>query len=47
MERIRRHIYTSRQYAKSDVFDYIEGFYNRVRRLSHLDRLSPLTLEQL
>ena len=31
-ERIKRHIYATRQDAKSDVFDYIEGFYNRVRR---------------
>jgi putative transposase len=33
--------------AKPDVFDYIEGFYNRVRRHSHLDQLSPLAFEQL
>ena len=30
-ERIKRQIYATRQDAKSDVFDYIEGFYNRVR----------------
>ena len=46
-ERIKRHIYATRQEAKSDVFDYIEGFYNRVRRHSHLDQLSPLVFEQL
>ena len=46
-ERIRRQIYASRQDAKSDVFDYMEGFYNRVRRHSHLDQLSPLAFEQL
>ena len=46
-ERIKRRIYASRQEAKSDVFDYIEGFYNRVRRHSHLDQLSPLASEQL
>ena len=46
-ERIKRHIYASRQESKSDVFDYIEGFYNRVRRHSHLDQLSPLAFEQL
>lgn len=27
-ERIRRCFYASRQEAKSDVFDYIEEFYN-------------------
>ena len=46
-ERIKRHIYATRQYAKLDVFDYIEGFYNRIRRHSHLDQLSPLAFEQL
>jgi putative transposase len=46
-ERIKRHIYATRQDAKSDVFDYIEGFYNRVRRHSHLDQMSPLAFEQL
>ena len=46
-ERIKRQIYASRQEAKSDVFDYIEGFYNRVRRHSHLDQLSPQPFEQL
>jgi putative transposase len=34
-ERIKRRIYATRQDAKSDVFDYMEGFYNRVRRHSH------------
>jgi putative transposase len=46
-ERIKCQIYASRQEAKSDIFDYIEGFYNRVRRHSHLDLLSPLAFEQL
>ena len=46
-ERVKQRIYASRQEAKSDVFDYIEGFYNRVRRHSHLDQLSPLAFEQL
>lgn len=46
-ERVKRHIDATRQDAKSDVFDYIEGFYNRIRRHSHLDQLSPLVFEQL
>ena len=45
--RIKRHIYTTRQDVKSDVFEYIEGFYHRVQRHSHLDQLSPLAFEQL
>jgi putative transposase len=46
-ERIKRHIYFTRQDAKSDVFDYVEAFYNRARRHSLLDQLSPIAFEQL
>jgi putative transposase len=46
-ERVKRRIYATREDARSDVFDYIEGFYNRVRRHSHLDQLSPMDFEQL
>ena len=46
-ERIKRRIYVSRQETKSDAFDYIEGFYNRVRREGHLDQLSPLAFKQI
>ena len=44
-ERIKRHIYASKEEAKSDVFDYIEGFYNRVRRHKHLGQIRPLEFE--
>jgi len=33
-ERIRRKIYTTREEARSDIFDYIEMFYNPKRRHS-------------
>jgi len=46
-ERIRRRIYRSREEARADVFDYIEVFYNRVRRHSHLGQLSPHDFEQV
>ena len=46
-EQIKRRIYATRAEAKSDIFDYIEGFYNRTRRHSHLGQLSPLAFEQL
>ena len=46
-EKIKLQIYRTRNDAKSDLFDYIEGFYNRVRRHSHFDLLSPLAFEQL
>lgn len=45
-ERIRRRIYRSREEARADVFDYIEVFYNRVRRHSHLGHMSPHHVEQ-
>ncbi len=31
--------------ARADVFDYIEMFYNRIRRHSHLDEMSPEVFE--
>jgi putative transposase len=45
-ERIRRRIYASREEARADVFDYIEVFYNRNRRHSHLGQVSPHDFEQ-
>ena len=45
-ERIQRRIYPSREEARADVFDYIEVFYNRNRRHSHLGQVSPHDFEQ-
>jgi putative transposase len=45
-ERIRKRIYKTRGLAKADVFDYIEGFYNRKRRHSHLGDVSPEAFER-
>jgi transposase InsO family protein len=44
-----RRVFCSRQYhsAKLDVFYYIESFYNRRRRHSALDYLSPEAYAQL
>lgn len=44
-ERIRKRIYKTRELARADVFDYIEAFYNRVRRHSHLGGVSPEAFE--
>jgi putative transposase len=44
-ERIRRRIYRTRELAKADIFDYIEMFYNRTRRHSHLGGVSPEAFE--
>ncbi|WP_174875405.1 IS3 family transposase, partial [Vogesella oryzae] len=45
-EGIRKRIYKTRDLAKSDVFDYIEAFYNRTRRHSHLGGISPEAFER-
>ena len=44
-EKIKKRNYQTRAEAKSEIFDYIEGFYNRVRRHKHLDQISPLKFE--
>lgn len=45
-ERLSRKVYRTREEARSDVFDYIERFYNPVRKHSKLDFLSPVDFEQ-
>lgn len=44
-ERIRRRIYPTRDEAKSDVFNYIEMFYNSIRQHGHNGGLSPAAFE--
>ena len=44
-ERIRKRIYKTREMARADIFDYIEVFYNRSRRHSHLGGISPEAFE--
>ncbi len=53
-ELIKKKIYPGRSVAKSEIFEYIEEFYdrrkspwdNRVRRHKHLSQLSPMAFEQ-
>jgi putative transposase len=45
-ERIRKKIYKTRQDARADLFDYIEVFYNRKRRHSHIGDVSPAAFEE-
>jgi putative transposase len=45
-ELLYRHRFPSREAAKIAIFEYIEGFYNRVRRHSSLSYLSPDDYEQ-
>ncbi|WP_343529568.1 IS3 family transposase [Yokenella regensburgei] len=45
-ERTRKRIYKTRDLARADIFDYIEVFYNRARRHSHLGGVSPEAFKQ-
>jgi putative transposase len=40
-ERIKKHIYKTRELAIADISEYIESFYNSIRRHSHLGGMSP------
>jgi len=44
-ERIKKQIYKTRELARADVADYIDTFYNRSRRHSHLGGVSPELFE--
>jgi putative transposase len=44
-ERIKKHIYKTRDLAVADIAEYIESFYNRSRRHSHLGGVSPENFE--
>jgi len=46
-ELVNRRSWPSRLELQSAVFEYIEAFYNRQRRHSTLNMLSPVTYEQL
>jgi putative transposase len=41
-ERIKRKIYNTRELARQDIFDYIEMFYNPIRRHGYAANLSPV-----
>ena len=45
-ERIRRRIYPDRETARRDVFDYIEMFYNPVRRHGNNGGIAPVEFEK-
>lgn len=45
-ERVRKRVYRTREEARADIFDYIEVFYNRKRRHSHLGDVSPEAFEK-
>ena len=45
-ERIGKRVYRTRDDARADVFDYIERFYNIVRRHSTIGYVSPVEFER-
>ena len=45
-EKTRSKTYNTREELKAEICDYIEVFYNRVRRHSYLNYLSPVQFEQ-
>jgi putative transposase len=45
-ERIEHKTYRTRNEARADVFDYIERFYNAIRRHSTIGYLSPVEFER-
>ena len=45
-ELVHHERYTTRQEARASIFEYVEAFYNRVRRHSSLGFLSPGDFEQ-
>jgi putative transposase len=44
-ERIKKHIYRTRDLALADVSDYIDNFHNRTHRHSHSGGMSPEQFE--
>ena len=44
-ELIKKQIYKSRDLATAAIADYIEAFYNRSRRHSHIGGVSPEQFE--
>jgi len=45
-ELVHHERYTTRQKARASIFEYVEAFYNRVRRHSSLGHLSPEEFER-
>jgi putative transposase len=46
-ERIKKRIYRTRAMARAEIDEYIETFYNRTRRHSHLSGVSPEAFEAM
>jgi putative transposase len=46
-EQIKKRIYTTREIATAEIYEYIELFYHRTRRHSHLSGISPEAFEAI
>jgi putative transposase len=46
-ECIDREVFQTRAKARCAIFDYLEGFYNRIRRHSTLQYMSPVMYDQM
>lgn len=46
-EVVKQKIYSTRDDSKTDIFDYIELFYNRQRRRSHVNQMNPFAFKKL
>lgn len=46
-EEIKKRIDTTREIATAEIYQYIELFYNRTRRHSHLSGVSPKACEAI
>ena len=46
-KQIKKRIYTTRKIATAEIYEYIELFYNRTRRHSHLSGVSPEAFEAI
>jgi putative transposase len=44
-ELVHHRHYATREEARRDIFAYIEGFYNRIRRHSAIGYISPIAME--
>ena len=47
VELVRDRVFPSRTVARTEVFEYVEVFYNRTRRHSSLGYVSPAEYERL
>jgi len=45
MECVYHYLFTTREEARRTIFEYVEVFYNRIRRHAKLGNISPAAFE--